>query len=841
MVMRRIIILQIGIGIAFGFQGSSALSQNISFHFDSDPQWSGLRNRQLPESPPLVRQSFGYRSSQNAGGEKRGEIGGWIQRSVRPAWYAQRIETCSLEDTLEASGSLSVTKANNGSGALIGFFHHASRGWRTPNSLAFRVDGNGGKYWILFEYGTQRWKTGGMGTFEGRYQTTKTKPFLADGTKHDWSLRYDPNINNGQGQMVFVLDGAQYILPLETGHRQEGATFDRFGIWNMQVTGDGLELFLDDLIINGHKNRFDEDPKWEEVSNQEQYSERFVRPRNDFGFSETNFAGGEIGEIGGVIWRDPKSAYYGGKLKRSLSLEDRFHVEGKLALVSAASDSAVCFGFFDFQSRNRSANELDPNPGSNTLGILLEGLSRDGHYYRPTYATATGEFKTAERGPIVLPDGQPHRWSMDYDPHAAQGVGEITFTLDQQKATYPLAAGHRVQGGVFDGFGIYGWERSDGSFVEFYLDDVEISIPAPNGPRISTDGFRSGAHHWRKIRDESRFIQATPEQPRYSEDQFEAIATNILSFQRANGGWPKDYDMLAILTEEQLKIIRETHLREDTSYDNDNIHSQVEYLARAYTAFGRVQWREACERGVDFMLASQLPSGGFPQRFPKPKGYAAHITFNDGVMIGVLNVLKDIADREPHFTWIDETRRMRAVVALDAGIECILKCQISANDRLTGWCQQHDAASFEAASARTFELASICPQETTAIVRFLMRIDQPSKRIIGSIESAVHWLSQVQLQGISVKRVPSTPEEFQRHSADFDVVVVQEPHAPVIWARHYEIGSDRPVFAGRDAVKRYALAQIERERRTGTPWYGNWPERLLQTEYPPWKSKVHRH
>ena len=29
-------------------------------------------------------------------------------------------------------------------------------------------------------------------------------------------------------------------------------------------------------------------------------------------------------------------------------------------------------------------------------------------------------------------------------------------------------------------------------------------------------------------------------------------------------------------------------------------------------------------------------------------------------------------------------------------------------------------------------------------------------------------------------------------------------------ARHYEIGTDRPIFAGRDAVKRYALSEIER-------------------------------
>ena len=45
---------------------------------------------------------------------------------------------------------------------------------------------------------------------------------------------------------------------------------------------------------------------------------------------------------------------------------------------------------------------------------------------------------------------------------------------------------------------------------------------------------------------------------------------------------------------------------------------QVDYLARAYVAVGERAWREACLRGFDFMLAAQLASGGFPQRYPDP-------------------------------------------------------------------------------------------------------------------------------------------------------------------------------------------------------------------------------
>lgn len=354
---------------------------------------------------------------------------------------------------------------------------------------------------------------------------------------------------------------------------------------------------------------------------------------------------------------------------------------------------------------------------------------------------------------------------------------------------------------------------------------------------IDVSGFHDSIHHWRFIRDESRFIQALPDQPSYAPEQIREIATNILRFQRENGGWPKDYDMTAILTEEQKAKVLATRNNTDTSYDNGNLHSQVAYLARAYALLKEPAWRAACEHGLDFILASQYPNGGFPQRFPKPKDFHAHITFNDYVMIGCLNMLKDAADDQPQFAWLPSAKRDEVRDAVRRGTECILKCQIRVENQLTGWCQQHDEKTYAAKPGRTFELASICPQDTTEIVRFLMRFDQPSPEITQAVHTAVAWLSKVKLSGVRVDKVKAPAETFQRHTADFDKVLVQDPTAPSLWARHYEIGTNVPVFAGRDAVKKYALAEIERERRTGTPWYGNWPQKLIEKEYPKWREK----
>jgi len=355
---------------------------------------------------------------------------------------------------------------------------------------------------------------------------------------------------------------------------------------------------------------------------------------------------------------------------------------------------------------------------------------------------------------------------------------------------------------------------------------------------LDTSGFRDSASHWRGINQPERLMQAEPGQPSYAPAQVREIAANVLLFQRANGGWVKDYDMLAILTEEQKRLIRESRDRTDTSYDNHTTHPQVDYLARAFIQLGEPEYREACERGLDFMLASQYPNGGFPQRWPNNKGIAAHITFNDGVMVGVLQVLKAAADREVHFAWLDEPRRIRIKSAVDRGVDCLLRAQVRVEGQPTAWGQQHDATTLATVPARTFELACLSPADTTEIVRFLMKWPRPTPEMVVAIEAAVSWLRTVQLSGIRVERIAAPPVEFFRHKTAHDVVVVEAPGAPPLWARMVEVGTNRPIFASRDGVRVYSLAEVDRERRTGSAWYGAWPQRLLERDYPEWKSRV---
>ena len=71
----------------------------------------------------------------------------------------------------------------------------------------------------------------------------------------------------------------------------------------------------------------------------------------------------------------------------------------------------------------------------------------------------------------------------------------------------------------------------------------------------------------------------------------------------------------------------------------------------------------------------------------------------------------------------------------------------------------------------------------------------------------------------------------------FDTVVVENSNAPPVWARFYELGTNRPMFVGRDGVVRYNLGEIDPERRAGYRWYSSAASVLLEKDYPKWQVK----
>lgn len=448
---------------------------------DVDPGWESFRSRLLPDERILVRQNFGYQESNFAGGKSAGEIGGLICRDHARAYYAKEIAPKTLDDPLSASGTFTVLDAGGSSAAMIGWFNQEkSQGWRTPHSLCFRIDGNGGKYWIFYEYGTQEWGTNGGGAFEGpRYQTTPTPPYKSDGTVHRWELKYDPQRADGKGLITFRCDEETWHIPMLEGHRQQGATFDRFGIWNQQTAGNHLRVYVDDLVVDGESESFDEDPGWIRDANPVEFRQRVIRPFHDLGYSATNYAGGAPGEIGGIMFRDEAPAYYADHVG-PFTFDDELFASGKMVLRSAGADSGVLLGWFGDQAKKNKKTPQHLEPQSDLLGVAIEGPSRIGHFFRPAYSTSQQNYRdptleaTPRQRPVLRPDGTVHNWSIHYDPEQADGRGKITITLDGEEHYLELEAGHRAENAFLDRFGFFDMQTG-GHHVEVFVDDLRYS------------------------------------------------------------------------------------------------------------------------------------------------------------------------------------------------------------------------------------------------------------------------------------------------------------------------------------------------------------------------------
>ncbi len=354
---------------------------------------------------------------------------------------------------------------------------------------------------------------------------------------------------------------------------------------------------------------------------------------------------------------------------------------------------------------------------------------------------------------------------------------------------------------------------------------------------IDVSGFYDSAHHWKDITDHEQFIVMLPDQKKYEPTQVKEIADNIFLYQQKNGGFPKNYDMMAILTPEQKAILKEGRDSLRTTFDNGATHSQVEYLAKAYALLKDKKYADAALRGIHYMLEAQYPNGGFPQFYPDTSGYRKYITFNDGAMIGIMRVFKNIVTNDPDFSFVDKTTRAKVKIAYEKGLDCILKCQIVENGKLTVWCQQHDEINFKPRGARTFELPSKCGDESADIVLFLMSIKHPSKAIVNSIKSAVEWFKESELHGIREKTIKAPKVVFKYRTSVTDRIVVKDPKAPPVWARFYTLKDNKPFFCDRNGIPVYSLAQVGRERRDGYTWYNYEPQKALD-KYSSWLKRI---
>ena len=319
----------------------------------------------------------------------------------------------------------------------------------------------------------------------------------------------------------------------------------------------------------------------------------------------------------------------------------------------------------------------------------------------------------------------------------------------------------------------------------------------------------------------------------FQTEEARRIGDQVLLYQRVTGGWPKNINMAAPLTDEQrAQVTKDKARRDDSTMDNNATSQQIIFLSRLYQGTKDDRYKAGCIRGVEYLLGGQYSNGGWPQFWPEMRDYQIHITFNDDAMVNTMQLLNDVAQCKAPYTEELTTLdlRQRAATAFDKGIKCILRTQIRRNGKLTVWCQQHDRDTYEPASARAYELPSYCSQESAAIVKLLMSLPNPDKSVKQAIHAAMQWFDKYKLTGLRIERTG------RRNSPDRDTRLVEDLHAGPLWARYYDLKYCEPYVCDRDGIPRRRLEDIGHERRNGYSWYGDRPAALYPL-YEQWADK----
>ncbi|MCA9178736.1 MAG: pectate lyase, partial [Planctomycetales bacterium] len=266
----------------------------------------------------------------------------------------------------------------------------------------------------------------------------------------------------------------------------------------------------------------------------------------------------------------------------------------------------------------------------------------------------------------------------------------------------------------------------------------------------------------------------------FRSDVGRASVKNVLSWQTAHGDWPKNKDTVSRPFSGEGKKATGT-------FDNGATTGELRVLARAFRVTGDESCRQAFLRGFDHILEAQYAHGGWPQYFPLSKQYHRHITFNDGTMIRLLEFLRN-AESGEDFAFLDAARRDAARAAVKRGIECVVKCQIVVDGTPTVWCAQHHAETLAPVQARSYELPSLSGAESAGILRFLMSLPEPTPEVVRAVRAGAAWFDAAKIEGYRYRRSKTEP------------ALSKDSQARPLWARFYEIESNRPIFSDRDGV-----------------------------------------
>jgi PelA/Pel-15E family pectate lyase len=226
-----------------------------------------------------------------------------------------------------------------------------------------------------------------------------------------------------------------------------------------------------------------------------------------------------------------------------------------------------------------------------------------------------------------------------------------------------------------------------------------------------------------------------------------------------------------------------------------------------------------------YLMEMRYENGGIPQYYPNTGGRFALITLNDGAFLNYMRMLELLLD----LSTISDKTALQSMY--DKSLTLLLDLQITQNGKKTIWAQQYDATTLLPAPARSFEPIALCSLESSQILHWLMKIKKPNKSVTNSIKCGCEWYEMYSIQNLV--QMIYFDDDFNK--INLKVYSAENHNFSYLWPRYADLVSNEPFFMNRKGEKFYDLNKLDKERRIGYTWLGNWGSNLL-CEYKKWQK-----
>lgn len=231
------------------------------------------------------------------------------------------------------------------------------------------------------------------------------------------------------------------------------------------------------------------------------------------------------------------------------------------------------------------------------------------------------------------------------------------------------------------------------------------------------------------------------------------VAEALIAIQHPAGGWnylgdlageasiKKWYDTIG---KNGWRLEEFQHYYGNATFDDAGTAESSQFMLRLYVEKQDKRFKPSLDKALQFVLDSQYPVGGWPQRFPlkdefhhhgRPD-YTGYITFNDDVagenIKFLIMVWQALGDK-------------RVLPAVKKAMDCFVVCQQPQPQ--PAWGLQHRVNDLKPAAARTYEPEAFATHTTGANIASCMDFYELTgdAKYLARLSEALDWLDSVKL------------------------------------------------------------------------------------------------